>query len=110
MKRSAWLALALVMLLTAGCKRDSGKLTIAYVTNGIDPFWTIAEKGATDAAAKFDINLKVIMPPGGMDDQKRMVEDLLARGVQGVAISPINPEAQGDLLKEIADRTKGNLI
>jgi ribose transport system substrate-binding protein len=86
------------------------KPTVAYVTNGIDPFWTIAEKGATDAAAKFDVELKVIMPPGGLDDQKRMVEDALARGVQGVAISPINPEAQADLLQQIADRTGGNMI
>jgi ribose transport system substrate-binding protein len=43
-----------------------------------------------------------------MDDQKRMVQDLLARGVQGVAISPINPNSQGDLLDEIAAHT--NLI
>jgi ribose transport system substrate-binding protein len=95
-----------VVALTAGLpgcqKQNSGKPTVAYVTNGIDPFWTIAEKGAKDAAAKFDVELKVVMPPNGMDDQKRMVQDLLARGVQGVAISPINPDSQGDLLEEIA--------
>src|SRR5262245_43169711 len=93
------IALAALTLLAPGCQRSDGKPTVAYVTNGIDPFWTIAEKGAKDAAAKFDVQLKVVMPPSGMDDQKRMVEDLLARGIQGVAISPINPEAQGDLLK-----------
>ncbi len=109
MKHVTWV-LAAAAVLVAGCQKGagSGKPTIAYVTNGIDPFWTIAEKGAQDAAAKFNVELKVVMPPGGMADQKRMVEDLLARGVQGVAISPINPESQKDLLDEIAAQT--NLI
>jgi ribose transport system substrate-binding protein len=96
---------AAVAVLPSGCSKSTG---IAFVTNGIDPFWTIAEKGAKDAAAKFNITLDVRMPPNGMADQKRMVEDLLARGVQGIAISPINPASQKDLLDEIAAHT--NLI
>jgi ribose transport system substrate-binding protein len=99
------LCLAAVLGLSFGCgkKDDSGKPTVAYVTNGVDPFWTIAEKGARDGAAKFDLNVNVVMPPKGVADQKRMVQEQLTRGVKGIAISPIDPENQQDLLKEITD-------
>src|SRR5947208_5414146 len=45
------------------------------------------------------------MPPAGAPDQKRMVEELLAKNVNGIAISPIDPDNQGDLLEQIASRT-----
>jgi ribose transport system substrate-binding protein len=48
------------------------------------------------------------MPANGVEDQKRMCQDLLAQGIKGVAISPIDPDNQGDLLDEIASHT--NLI
>jgi ribose transport system substrate-binding protein len=95
----------------SGCtNKADGKITVAYVTNGIDPFWTIAEKGARDAAAdpKIDVNVEVRMPPKGVEDQKRMVQELLAQNVKGIAISPIDADNQGDLMAEIAART--NLI
>jgi ribose transport system substrate-binding protein len=79
--------------------------TVAYVTNGIADFWVIAQKGAWDGAREFKVNVEVRMPPSGVGDQKRMVQELLTRGVQGVAVSPIDPANQGDLLDEIAART-----
>jgi ribose transport system substrate-binding protein len=106
MKKSAWILLASLALVASGCKKDDGKITVGYVTNGIDPFWTIAEKGAKDAAPKFDVNVEVRMPPKGVDDQKRMVQELLASGIKGIAISPIDADNQGDLLNEIAANTK----
>jgi ribose transport system substrate-binding protein len=106
-----WFPLPCLLALAAllpGCQKQNagGKPTVAYVTNGIDPFWLIGKKGAEDAAAKFDVSLEVKMPQDGVADQKRMVQELLARGVDGVAISPIDPDNQGDLLDEIATRTK----
>lgn len=88
-----------------GATSDGERPTVAFVTNGIADFWVIAEKGARDAAAEFDVNLEVRMPPNGIVDQKRMVQDLLAQGVDGIAISPIDPANQGDLLEEIARHT-----
>lgn len=91
-----------------GDSRGGDKPTVAYVTNGIASFWTIADKGANAAAEQFDVNVEVRMPPKGVADQKRMVQDLLTRGVDGIAISPIDPDNQGDLFAEISGRT--NLI
>jgi len=81
---------------------------VAYVTNGIASFWDIAEKGAIDAGNEFDANVVVKMPANGVEDQKRMCQDLLAQGIKGIAISPIDPDNQGDLLDEISSHT--NLI
>lgn len=102
------LLVALAVFTVPGCSGNADdRPTVAYVTNGIASFWDIAEKGARDAGANPKINVKVevIMPPRGVPDQKRLVEDLLTRGVQGVAISPIDPDNQGELLDAIAART-----
>lgn len=84
----------------------SGKPRIAYMGNAIAPFWTIAEKGARKAGAEFGADVEVRMPQNGPTDQKRMVEELLTRGVDGIAISPADPANQLDLLKDIASHTK----
>lgn len=88
-----------------GADGGADRPTVAYVTNGISSFWVIAEKGATDAADEFDVNVEIRMPPMGISDQKRMVQELLAMGVDGIAISPIDPDNQTQFLNEIAQRT-----
>ncbi len=83
-----------------------GTPKVAYVTNGIASFWVIAEKGAQDGAREFGAEVRVMMPGSdGVGDQKRMCQDLLAQGIDGIAISPIDPDNQGDLLSEIAQNT-----
>ena len=89
---------------TSGSKSEKKK-TVAYVTNGIASFWVIAQKGAEKAGKDLDVNVEVRMPPKGVTDQKRMVQELLAQGVDGIAISPIDPVNQSDLLQEIADHS-----
>ena len=81
---------------------------LAFVTNGVASFWVIAEKGAKDAGIATGTDVSVHMPAGGVVDQKRMLEDLVARGVDGIAVSPIDPDNQNDLLDMVAGRT--NLI
>jgi ribose transport system substrate-binding protein len=80
------------------------KKKIAYVTNGVDPFWNTAAAGVRAAEKEFGIDCEVLMPPKGIIDQKRMVEGLLARGVDGIAISPIDAKNQVDLLNQAAAR------
>ncbi len=90
---------------SGGGQGGKKKPTVGYVTNGIASFWVIAEKGAKAAAKEFNVNVEVMMPPKGVADQKRMVQDLLTKGIDGIAISPIDPENQGDVLDEISERT-----
>lgn len=94
-----------ISLFLPGCNKEkgNGKKTVAFVTNGVDPFWVIAQRGAEKAGEDLDVNVEVRMPPQGVADQKRMVQELLAQNVDGIAISPIDPVNQNELLKEIAD-------
>jgi len=100
--------LGVLLLATVGCggrnAPDDGRPRLAYVTNGVAAFWLIAEAGARAAARAEDVALTVLMPAEGVTEQKRMLEDLLSRGVDGVAVSPIDPANQVDLLNEVAER------
>lgn len=79
---------------------------IAFITNGVASFWTIAKAGADSAAKQLGVELSVHMPAEGIADQKRIVEDLLIRGVDGIAISPIDSVNQSSLLDQAASQTK----
>ena len=83
----------------------AAKKKIAYVTNGIDPFWNTAAAGVRAAEKEFGVECEVLMPGKGIVDQKRMVEGLLARGVDGIAISPIDAKNQIDLINEACSHT-----
>lgn len=84
------------------------KPKVAYVTNGIASFWVIAEKGARAAAKEFDCDVEVRMPPadGAVANQQRMIEELLTVGVDGVAVSPIDPKNQTDFLNSVSEKTR----
>jgi len=88
----------------AGGGAGAKKKRIAYVTNGVDPFWNTAAAGVRAAEKEFGIECDVLMPPKGIVDQKRMVEGLLARGIDGIAISPIDAKNQVGLINEAAAR------
>ncbi len=96
------------LLLTLGCKRggaSQGGPHIAYITNGIAAFWTIAKAGAEAAGRELSVNVSVHMPAEGIADQKRIVEDLLIRGVDGVAISLIDSANQASFINDAASKT-----
>jgi ribose transport system substrate-binding protein len=104
-----WCAAA--ALAVAGCDRGgtdakAKKPHVAYVTNGIDSFWVIAEAGAKAGGKQYDAVVEVHMPSQGVSDQKRIIEDLLSRGVDGIAISPIDAENETALINHAASRTK----
>ncbi|KQT46397.1 ABC transporter substrate-binding protein [Aureimonas sp. Leaf454] len=82
------------------------KKTLAFVVNVPADFWTIAKRGTEKAQAElpnYDIEFYI---PGEMSAaaQKRILEDLLARGVAGVAISPVNPDDSTDILNQVASQ------
>jgi ribose transport system substrate-binding protein len=91
---------------SALAKSGNKKITVGYVTNGIDPFWTIAEAGALAAGKEFDAQVHIRMPPSDspIANQKRMLEELLTLRVDGIAVSPINPEDQQDILNAIGNQ------
>lgn len=85
---------------------SADKPHVAYITNGVASFWVIGEAGAKAAGEEIDAAVTVLMPAEGISDQKRMIEDMITRGVDGMAISPIDPENQTDLLNQAAQHTR----
>jgi ribose transport system substrate-binding protein len=79
--------------------------TVAFVTNNPFEFWAIARKGTEKAAEDLKVNVVFRMPAQGSGtEQRQIVEDLLVQGVQGIAISPIDPQNQGEFLDDVASK------
>jgi ribose transport system substrate-binding protein len=78
-------------------------LRFAFVTNNSSDFWNIAEKGVRKGEKEFGVNVQVFRPlKGEVADQQRFLEDIVAQGFDGVAISPINAEAMTPVLDRVA--------
>lgn len=103
-------ACASALLLGWGCKKPTDSknntVTVAYVTNGVDPFWDLCAAGVRIAEKEFNIKCEVHMPTKGLVDQKRIMETLLAKGIDAMAISPIDAENQTAFLNEAAKQTQ----
>ncbi len=103
-------ALALSMISIAGC--DGGKppgakggIKVAFVTNNPSDFWMLAKAGVLQAEKDFGVSCEFHMP--AKDDaalQQQIVEDLMTKGIGGMAISPINSKNQTPLLNKAAER------
>ena len=106
-RRSLLLAAsAAAIALLPSCNRDSGKIKVAFVTNNPEDFWTIAEKGAQDAANKHGVEVIFRKPDkGDAGLQRDIVNELVAKGVKGIAVSVINPKEQTPDLKQVAGKT-----
>lgn len=83
------------------------KFKIAVVTNNSSDWWAIAKKGGDDAAkelgnVEFDFRM---LPEGTAAAQKSLVDDLLARGIDGIMISPLDVENQQQMLNDVAAKT-----
>src|SRR5205809_1886515 len=88
------------------CKQGGAgkRYKLAFVTNNPSDFWTISRKGTEKAAAELpnaEIDFR-IDSDGSAAEQQRIVEDLLAKGVNGFAISPVDPVNQTQMLNRAA--------
>src|SRR3954470_16582953 len=95
-------------LLLASCNRSSAgkRQKLAFVTNNASDFWTISRKGTEKAAAELpnaEIDFR-IDSDGTAAEQQRIVDDLLAKGVNGIAISPVDPVNQLPMLNRAAQQ------
>ncbi len=82
------------------------KRTLAFVVNVSADFWTIARRGIEKANKEHpEYNMEMIIPgQASAAEQRRIMDELLARQVAGVAISPINPASSTDALNRVASQ------
>lgn len=103
-----FILISLLIVATASCDRTGGakKTRIVFVTNNASDFWTIARKGTEKAQAELP-NVEIefrINDDGSAAGQQRMVDDLLAKGVNGIAISPVDPKNQVQMINRAASQ------
>jgi ribose transport system substrate-binding protein len=105
----AVLFVALAVGLCSCGRKQAGKVHVAFVTNNVSDFWKIAQAGIKKGEAEFGAVCDFKMPTQGTPaEQKVILEDLITKGVSGIAISPVNARGQTDLLNKTG--LKVNLI
>ena len=93
------------MLFSFSVYAGSHQKTIMLSTKGPgagNPFWASVEAGAKDAAEEFGVNLVILSPPQESDvmSQVAQIEDQIAKGVDGIAIAPTDPNAVAPILDD----------
>ncbi len=83
---------------------SSGPHKLAFVPNNASDFWIIARKGTEKAEKDIPgISVEFRIPADGTAaEQQRIVDDLLAKGIHGIAISPVDPANQTAMLNRAA--------
>jgi ribose transport system substrate-binding protein len=96
--------MGLLILACTGTGTGEKKTKLAFVTNNASDFWTIARKGVEQAKSELpNVEVEFRIPADGTAaEQKRIVDDLLAKGVAGMAISPVDPDNQTQLINDTA--------
>ena len=114
MKRSLTPLLASAMALGLACGpawaeesksgAAEGKKSLALVTNAAADFWTIARRGVEKAQKEHpDYAMEVIVTgQATAAEQRRELDDLLARGIAGVSISAIDPKNSTEEFNKVA--------
>ena len=112
--RRVLMVLVGVIALSTGCRSQESASTggakvlkLAFVTNNSADFWTIARRGVEKADAELaDVEAEFrLTADGTAADQQRIVDDLLTKGVDGIAISPVDPQNQTALINAAAKRS-----
>lgn len=105
------LILCVVSLLQGCGENNKGaaqkKLRIAFVPNAANDFWSIAHHGCNLSAQLLgNVDLEFcLITNSTMEAQQEILSNLVAGGVDGVAISPIDAERQTEFLDQIATKT-----
>jgi ribose transport system substrate-binding protein len=88
----------------AGPSEALKNVTVAFVTNNPSEFWAIARKGVDQAVSEIGVTVDFRIPANGTAaEQQQIVEDLIAKGCKGMAISPVDPKNQTPMLDKASE-------
>jgi ribose transport system substrate-binding protein len=105
--KSVLCSVTAVAALASTAFAESKSLDLAFLTNNASDFWTIARAGC-DQAQKEVPNIKVefkIPADGTAAEQTRIFDDLLVKGVNGIALSPVDPANQTAMIDKGAAKS-----
>lgn len=83
---------------------DAKPVKLAFITNNASDFWTIARKGVEKAEKEMpNVKVEFLIPgDGSATEQKRLIDDQLAKGIDGIAISPNDAANATETLNKVA--------
>jgi ribose transport system substrate-binding protein len=85
----------------------SAKKKVSFVSNNAANFWSFARAGCNAAATELgdvDVDFRITQD-GSSAAQRQILDDLVAKGIDGIAVSVNDPDNQTDFLNKIADST-----
>jgi ribose transport system substrate-binding protein len=87
----------------AGTTDAQSKKTLAFVVNGASDFWKAAEAGMKKAQSELPNYTLTFKYPeqSSAAIQTRIMDDLVAAGVAGILVSPVDPKTMGDALNRV---------
>jgi ribose transport system substrate-binding protein len=90
-----------------GCEKNpngSKKTSIAFVAGAATDFWTFAQAGCKKAEQELQsVNVEFRFTSGGTAvEQKRVIDDLLVKGISGIIITPLDPKNQAMMVNQVA--------
>jgi ribose transport system substrate-binding protein len=99
------LATILILFQVAGCSKSSKatakKARFAFVINVAGRFWDIAHAGCLQAAQEEGVEVEFYVPgESTAAQQKQIIEALISRDIDGLAITPLNPDSLARVLDE----------
>ncbi|CAB3765647.1 sugar-binding protein [Paraburkholderia solisilvae] len=98
----AALALLAIFALTAGAAdaKDAKDITIAVIPKVAVPFFDDCNHGAQAAASKLDVKYQWVVPQNTQGStQVQIIEDLMSKHVDGIAISVNEPKSVESVMK-----------
>lgn len=110
--RSLRVAAAFVAMacLFSGCNRGAERPAanaprVAFISNNNHQFWRFAQRGAEKAGKDVGVVVEFKMPPNGKaEEQQQFIEDLLIKGVKGIAISANDAKNMSDFLTGVGKK------
>jgi ribose transport system substrate-binding protein len=114
MSSKGWLWTILILALIAAAAYNRGALSkstpnsrpvVALLVGGPNPYWQTVIHGARDAAKDHNVELKVFVPEAGGSDQTRQLMLIDPATVDGIAISPLQPDEQTRTISRLASIT-----
>ena len=104
--RKSVLCLISILVCCAAIGAASADVRVGIVTDGDVEFWNALQEAANTWADEHDIELDLrIATPPTAERQNELAKELVEAGVQALAISPVAPEEQADVLRALGETT-----
>lgn len=102
-RRTALGILLVTLAALTGCERDTGSRQFAFIVNSSSDFWTVAKAGIRKAEKELGVTVDFQVPGDGTAaQQQQIIEASIAKGVDGMAVSVLDPKGAISVINEAA--------